>query len=132
MMGPKNVALNHLPHPERYFERGLFASLEDRGFDFRSLNEIGQGTLHYHVESIEKNTNLGDWVPKWCFPFIFWAAGRVGGHVSARLDWFAGRGVELAPGASPQTIGNLVDTAGTPLSDHDAIAVDLQLSSGHE
>ncbi len=89
-MGPKNVAKNHLPNPERYFERNLFNLLEARGYDYRSLNEIGAGTLHYHIESIEKNTNLRDWVPEWCFPFIFWAAGRVGGSVSGRLDWFAG------------------------------------------
>ncbi len=128
-MGPKNVALNHLPHPERFFERRLFGELENRGFDYKSLNEIGKGTLHYDVASIEKNTNLRDWVPEWCFPFIFWAAGRVGGKVSARLDWFAGKGIEIAPGTSPQTIGDLVDDEGFPLSDHDAIAVDFQIKS---
>ena len=127
MMGVKNIVKNHLPHPDRYFERRLFRELENRGFDYKSLNEIGVGTLHYDVESIEKNTNLGDWVPKWCFPFIFWAARRVGGRVSARLDWFAGNGVELALGTSPQTIGNLLDAEGFPLSDHDAIALDFMI-----
>lgn len=127
-MGPKNVAKNHLPHPERYFERNLFGDLERRGYDYRSLNEIGVGTLHYHVESIEKNTNLRDWVPEWCFPFIFWAAGRVGGHVSGRLDWFAGKDVTIAPGTLPKTIGELRDESGTPLSDHDAIVVDIVLA----
>lgn len=128
-MGPKNVAKNHLPHPERYFERSLFNSLEARGYGYRSLNEIGAGTLHYHIESIEKNTNLRDWVPEWCFPFIFWAAGRVGGHVSARLDWFAARGLLTAPGTAPKTIGELIDENGIPLSDHDAISVDLVTKS---
>lgn len=125
LMGPKNVAKNHLPHPERYFERPLFIDLEKRGYNYGDLNEIGAGTLHYHVESIEKNTNLRDWVPEWCFPFIFWAAGRVGGTVSGRLDWFAGKGIDLAPGSKPQTIGNLADPSGTPLSDHDTIALDF-------
>ncbi len=124
-MGPKNVATRHLPHPERYFERSLFAELESRGYRFREFNNIGTGTLHYHVESIEKNTNLRDWVPEWCFPFIFWAANRVGGSVSGRLDWFAGRGIRLAAGATPKTIGNLMDAGGTPLSDHDAITLDF-------
>ena len=127
MMGPRNVALNHLPHPERYFEKRLFGDLESRGYTFRDLNNLGRGTLHYDVASIEKNTNLKDWVPEWCFPFIFWAAGRVGGIVSTRLDWFAARGLTLAPGAEPRTVGNLTDDAGTPLSDHDAITVDLKL-----
>ncbi len=125
MMGPKNVAKNHLPHPERYFERPMFADLERRGYDFRSLNNLGIGTLHYHVESIEKNTNLRDWVPEWCFPFIFWAANRVGGSVSGRLDWFAGKGIEPIGEDAAKTIGNLIDEAGAPLSDHDAIALDF-------
>jgi endonuclease/exonuclease/phosphatase family metal-dependent hydrolase len=126
-MGPKNVAENHLPHPDRYFERPLFRMLEKRGFDYRNLNEIGVGTLHYHVESIEKNTNLRDWVPEWCFPFIFWAANRVGGRVSGRLDWFAGQGIEPTHEAAAKTIGGLTDASGTPLSDHDAIALDFRL-----
>ncbi len=131
-MGPKNVAMNHLPNPERYFERNLFNDLERRGYDFRSFNEVGVGTLHYHVGSIEKNTNLRDWVPEWCFPFIFWAAGRVGGVVHGRLDWFTGKGISIVPGSKPQTIGELIDSEGLPLSDHDAIAVDFRITSGSE
>ena len=121
LMGPKNVAKNHLPHPERFFEKSMFDDLERRGYSFREFNELGVGTLHYDVGSIEKNTNLRDWVPEWCFPFIFWAANRVGGKVSGRLDWFAGRGIK--PVEPPQTIGELTTADGTPLSDHDAIAI---------
>jgi endonuclease/exonuclease/phosphatase family metal-dependent hydrolase len=124
-MGPKNVARNHLPHPQRFFERSLFAELESRGYDYRNFNNIGTGTLHYHVESIEKNTNLRDWVPEWCFPFIFWAANRVGGSVSGRLDWFAGKGIRIAPGSEPETVAELYDADGIPLSDHDAITLDF-------
>jgi endonuclease/exonuclease/phosphatase family metal-dependent hydrolase len=126
-MGPKNVARNHLPHPQRYFERRLFDELESRGFEYRKFNQIGVGTLHYHVESIEKNTNLRDWVPEWCFPFIFWAARRVGGSVSGRLDWFAGKGISLAPGTQPETVGNILDDRKLPVSDHDAIVLDFLL-----
>jgi endonuclease/exonuclease/phosphatase family metal-dependent hydrolase len=127
-MGPKNVAKNHLPFPERFFEKKLFNDLQSRGYVYKDLNEIGVGTLHYHVESIEKNTNLRDWVPEWCFPFIFWAANRVGGHVSGKLDWFAGKGIEVADGTTPKTIGYLRDVHGTPLSDHDAISLEFVLS----
>lgn len=130
-MGPRNVALNHLPHPERFFEKPLFDDLERRGYEFREFNNLGVGTLHYDVASIEKNTNLRDWVPEWCFPFIFWAAGRVGGKVSTRLDWFAAKGFELAPNASPQTIGGLVSGVGEPLSDHDPITVELSFPRDH-
>lgn len=129
MMGVRNVAKNHFPHPDRYFERDLFAEVESRGYEYKPFNELGVGTLHYHIESIEKNTNLRDWVPEWCFKFIFWAAGRVGGSVSVRLDWFAGRGIETAPGTKPDTVSDLVDSDGVPLSDHDAISLDFRFGS---
>jgi endonuclease/exonuclease/phosphatase family metal-dependent hydrolase len=124
-MGPFNVAKNHFPHPDKYFERPLFRMLVDRGFEYEPFNQLGVGTLHYDVKSIEKNKNLADWVPAWCFPFIYWAANSVGGKVSGRLDWFAGRGVSLSPNSEPKTIQNLTDESGKPLSDHDPITVDI-------
>ena len=127
MMGVKNVVKNHLPHPDRYFEKRLFGEIESRGFEYKRFNNPGAGTLHYDIASIEKNTNMRDWVPEWCFPFIFWAARRVGGKVSVRLDWFTGKGIDLAPGAGPKTIGALVNEERTPLSDHDAITLDFVL-----
>lgn len=123
LMGPNRVVKNHFPYPDRYFEKALFAELENRGFEYKDLNETGAGTLHYDVDSMEKNTNLRDWVPEWCFPFIFWAVGRVGGKVSGRLDWFAGKDIEVR--GKPQTVGHLKDPENVPLSDHDAIALDF-------
>ncbi len=123
LMGVKNVARNHYPHPDRYFEKNLFQELEKRGFDYKNLNETGVGTLHYDMENAAYNTNLSDWVPRWCFPFIFWAAKQVGGKVSARLDWFAGKGIEIK--GKPKTVGNLKNAANIPLSDHDAITLDF-------
>jgi hypothetical protein len=128
MMGISNVAKNHFPHPDRYFEKGLFSDLESRGYKYKKFNEPGVGTLHYHVESIEKNTNLRDWVPEWCFKFIFWAGRRVGGSVSVRLDWFAGKRIELSRDSKPNTISELTTMEGIPLSDHDAITLDFRLS----
>ncbi len=125
LMGVKSVVRNHYPHPDRYFEKGLFNEIERRGFDYKNLNEIGVGTLHYDMENAAYNTNLSDWVPRWCFPFIFWAAKQVGGRVSARLDWFAGKGIEVR--GKPQTIGNLFDAESLPLSDHDAVTLDFAL-----
>jgi len=130
LMGVGNVVRNHYPYPDRFFERRLFSELESRGYEYRTLNETGAGSIHYDVESVEKNTNLRDWVPEWCFPFIFWAANRVGGRVSCRLDWFAGKDISLKPNTAPQTIGNLRDAESVPLSDHDAITVDFTLNVG--
>ncbi|HUF03719.1 MAG TPA: endonuclease/exonuclease/phosphatase family protein [Aridibacter sp.] len=130
MMGPKRVVRNHYPHPDRYFERPMFRDLETRGFEYKPFNETGVGTLHYDIESVEKNTNLRDWVPEWCFPFIFWASKRVGGSFSLRLDWFAGSGIHPVDESPPKTVGELVNEEGVPLSDHDAITLDFRLSKG--
>ena len=128
MMGARNVAQNHYPFPERFFERGLFEFLEQRGFEWKSFNEIGVGSLHYDVNSFEKNTNLGDWVPAWCFPWIRWAMGRVGGRISLKLDWFTGKNIRPAKGTRAKVVGDLTDENGTPLSDHDAIVLDFTLN----
>jgi endonuclease/exonuclease/phosphatase family metal-dependent hydrolase len=122
-MGVRNVTKNHYPFPDRYFERGLFEELERRGFDYKNLNETGAGTLHYDMENAAYNNNLGDWVPRWCFPFIFWAARQVGGRVSGRLDWFAGKKIEVR--GKPGTVGDLIDAENIALSDHDAITLDF-------
>ncbi len=125
MMGVNNVVENHYPHPDRYFERGLFSEFESRGFEYRQFNKIGTGTLHYDMENAAYNTNLGDWVPKWCFYFIFWASRRVGGKFSLRLDWFAGKKIDLADGFRPEVVGELTNEEGIPLSDHDPITLDF-------
>lgn len=127
MMGAKNVVRDHYPHPDRRFEKGMFRAFLEHGFDYENFNETGAGTLHYDMENAAYNTNLGDWVPAWCFPFIFWASRKVGGKFSMRLDWFFGKGIAMAPGSAPKTVGDLVDKDGTPLSDHDAIAIDFVL-----
>ena len=126
LMGAKNVTQNHYPRPENFFERELFEMLEEKGFDYKTLNALGAGTLHYEVDSLTKNTMLADLIPQWCFPWIFWALKKVGGRFSLRLDWFAGRGIKLAKGFEPKVVGNLEDETGTPLSDHDAIVLDFE------
>jgi endonuclease/exonuclease/phosphatase family metal-dependent hydrolase len=126
--GIRNTAKNHFPYPDRHFERAMFEMVENRGWQYKKFNEAGAGTLHYDMDSIEKNTNLRDWVPGWCFPFIFWAAKQVGGKVSVRLDWFTGKGLEIV--GKPKTIGGLKNERGTPLSDHDAIGLDFVPAPG--
>lgn len=124
LMGVRNVIQNHYPHPDRWFERKLFRELEVRGYDYKNLNEHGVGTLHYDMKSIAQNTNLGDWVPKWCFWFIFWALEKNNGRCSLKLDWFTGKGISVATNHKPKVVGNLRDETGV-LSDHDAIVLEF-------
>jgi endonuclease/exonuclease/phosphatase family metal-dependent hydrolase len=123
-MGVRRTVEQHYPHPDRWFERGLFREIERRGFAYRELNAAGAGTLHYDVTDVATNSGMRDWVPGWCFPFIDWALAKHGGRCSLKLDWFAGRGIRPAPGSPPRVINELRDDAG-PLSDHDAIVLDF-------
>ncbi len=127
LMGVQHVVKNHYPHPDRWFERRLFGELKRRGYDYQGLNELGVGTLHYHVDDEAINTNMGDWVPGWCFWFIRWALNRVGGNCSMKLDWFAGRGIEPSSESPPKVIGEIHDRD-NPLSDHDPIVLDFSLA----
>lgn len=125
LMGVGNVIENHYLQPERWFERGLFRELGARGFNFKELNEPGAGTLHYDVKDLAANTNMGEWVPRWCFWWIEWALRDHGGRCSLKLDWFAGRGVEPDSSNPPRVVGSLRGPAGEVLSDHDPIVLDF-------
>jgi endonuclease/exonuclease/phosphatase family metal-dependent hydrolase len=125
-MGVENVVKNHYPYPERWFERKLFRELERRGYRYRELNALGVCTLHYDVGDATVNTNMGDWIPQWCFWFINWALKKHEGRCSLKLDWFAGKDIKIAAGTRPQVVGDLRDSEGV-LSDHDAIVLDFVL-----
>ncbi|HYE66467.1 MAG TPA: endonuclease/exonuclease/phosphatase family protein, partial [Pyrinomonadaceae bacterium] len=124
MMGVGHVIDQHYPHPDRWFERGLFRELEKRGYAYRELNELGAGTIHYDVKNVAANEGLADWVPQWCFWFINRALEKYQGRCSLKLDWFAGKMISSDPSRRPEVIGDLRDSAG-PLSDHDAILLDF-------
>ncbi|MDT7688015.1 MAG: hypothetical protein QOE46_774 [Acidobacteriota bacterium] len=128
LMGVGHVIENHYLRPERWFERGLFRELTRRGYSFAELNEPGAGTLHYDVKDLAANTNMGEWVPRWCFWWIEWALSEQGGRCSLKLDWFAGRGIGPDPREPPRVVGHLRGRAGEVLSDHDPIVVDFILN----
>jgi endonuclease/exonuclease/phosphatase family metal-dependent hydrolase len=128
LMGVGHVIENHYLKPERWFERGLFRELERRGYAYAPLNEPGAGTLHYDVKDLAANTNMGEWVPRWCFWWIEWALKDHGGRCSLKLDWFAGSGIEPDPHAPPRVIGRLKGGGGEVLSDHDPIVLDFHLA----
>lgn len=124
-MGPGNVIRNHYLHPYRWFERELFGLLESRGFDYRNCNRIGEHTIFYDVQDIRAHKGLAEWVPGWCFPFIRWALRDHGGGCPLKIDWFAARGIRCE---NPTVIHDVREGRKPPLSDHDAIGVDVVLS----
>ena len=124
-MGPDHVIRNHYLHPDRYFERGLFRELEARGFEYRRSNRIGEYTTSYDAYCPKTKENLGEWVPEFCFAFMRWALRHHGGKCPLKIDWFATRGLRTA---DPTVIHDLREGCAVPLSDHDAIGVDVLVS----
>jgi hypothetical protein len=100
--------------------------LERRGYSYRELNALGVCTLHYDVGDATVNTNMGDWIPQWCFWFINWALKKHEGRCSLKLDWFAGKAIKRDADTRPLVVGELRDADGV-LSDHDPIVLDFSL-----
>ena len=121
-MGVDHVILDHYLHPDSYFERDLFRLLEARGFEYQRSNRIGEYTTSYDAYCPKTRQNLGEWVPEFCFAFMRWALRHHGGKCPLKIDWFATRGVRTA---DPTVIHNLREGCAVPLSDHDAIGVDV-------
>lgn len=121
-MGVDNVIDNHYLHPYNRFEKELFELLESRGFDYRRCNRLGERTTSYDVDDVKTYKNLREWVPAWCFAFIRWALRNHDGKCPLKIDWFATREIDAA---DPVVMHEFREGRKKPLSDHDAIGVDV-------
>ena len=121
-MGVDNVIDNHYLHPYSYFERELFALLETEGFDYKRCNRLGERTTSYDVMDPKTHKNLREWVPAWCFAFIRWALRNHDGKCPFKIDWFAARGLRCE---EPTIVRDVREGRAVPLSDHDAVGVDI-------
>jgi endonuclease/exonuclease/phosphatase family metal-dependent hydrolase len=121
-MGVENVIRNHYLHPYNFFERDLFRLIESRSFDYRGCNRLGERTTSYDADCVKTHKNLREWVPAWCFAFIRWALRNHEGKCPLKIDWFAARGLRAA---NPVILHEFRENRATPLSDHDAIGLDV-------
>ena len=125
LMGVHRVIDYHYPYPDRWFERHLFRELERRGYEYRNLNQPGTCTLHYNVKDLAANRRMADWIPNWCFWFINWALEKNQGLCSMKLDWFAGKNIEVDSTSPPLVISDVHTKYGV-LSDHDPIVLEFR------
>ncbi len=121
-MGINNMIQNHYPHPQRYFEKGLFNMLEQHGFYFDELNVPGECTLHYDFNDPFVRKSLEDWLPKWCFKYVDWSLKKSNGVCSFKLDWFAGKKLQCL---NARVIHDL-PKGQHRCSDHDPIMIDVR------
>jgi endonuclease/exonuclease/phosphatase family metal-dependent hydrolase len=123
-MGVDSVIRNHYLHPDRMFERELFQMLERAGYNYRDANLLGRHTVLYDMRDPRAAGSLAEWVPGWCFPFIHWSLRNHNGRCPLKLDWFAVRGVLPE---HPKILHEKRDGSHVPLSDHDAVGLDVRL-----
>ena len=124
MMGVDHVIRNHYLYPERRFERELFELLRERGFEYDRSNVMGERTIRYDICDPRATGNLREWVPEWCFTFIRWSLRNHEGQCPFKLDWFETRGVRPE---RPVVIHDVREGRAEPMSDHDAVGVDVQV-----
>jgi len=124
LMGPDRVIRKHSLHPERFFEKGLFRLLESRGYDYRGANRLGERTALYDIGDPRDHLSLAEWLPSAGFKLAHWALRNHGGCCPMKLDWFATRGVRAE---NPAVLHETRRRGEEPLSDHDAICVDVLL-----
>ena len=127
MLGASNTIRNHFLRPYTYFEKELFNLLDERGFDWRGANLLDERTTSYDVEDAKTHKNLREWVPEWCFDFIRWALREFDGKCPLKIDWFAVRGAEAV---SPVVLHEFREGRVPPVSDHDAIGIDIPAPAG--
>ncbi len=127
-MGTHHVIENHFLRPYTRFERELFELLETRSFDWKRANSLDERTTSYDVDDVKTHKNLREWVPAWCFDFIRWSLRRHGGKCPLKIDWFATRGVEAV---DPVVLHEFREGR-KPLSDHDAIGLDILFGESRE
>lgn len=122
LIGADRTIRHHFLRPYAWFERELFRLLEDRGFDWRSANVLDERTTSYDYADGKAYKNLREWVPAWCFDFIRWALRDFDGKCPLKIDWFAVRGLKVA---APVVLHEFREGRKRPLSDHDALGLDV-------
>ena len=128
--GADRVIENHYPYPYHFYDRHLFRRLREADMNYLDFNEPGVGTLHYTVEDMRGNYLMQEVVPEWCRKVAENRLKKHGGKASFKLDWFAARGLKPAgsqSGASPPKVIQQLKFGGRPVSDHDAILVDVDV-----
>ena len=86
--------------------------------------------MHYTVEDMKGNYLMQEVVPEWCRRIAENTLKKHGGKASFKLDWFAGKGLKVAnqdKGAIPPKVIPHLTHQGKPISDHDAILVDIDV-----
>lgn len=94
--GPRRMISQHHPYPEKKYDRRVFQTLMDLGFEVESFNETGVGTYDLVNDDMDLGQMALDQFPRWILEWINRLVAQSGGLVSLKLDWFAGRDLKVS------------------------------------
>lgn len=117
-------SINHYMTPELKFDKPLFDTLLEKGFQYDGYNDRTTGTLYFDINDMLTNEKSKAFVPKWLLKKLHRRVAPWNGCVPLKLDWLAGKGVKAT---NAKTI-RLEKKNGVMLSDHNPIFVDLELT----
>ncbi len=125
--GPKKVATEHYPYPEKHFDRLIFDYLSKNNLEHASFNEEGIGTYDLMLNDMSLAAMARDRLPAWLLKTINRTIDKCGGQISLKIDWFAGRGLK----ASHSQVVKLEkgrDYPKDPPSDHYPIVLEFEIT----
>ncbi|MFT5368437.1 MAG: endonuclease/exonuclease/phosphatase family metal-dependent hydrolase [Candidatus Latescibacterota bacterium] len=124
--------VRHYMTPEKHFEKPFFGALTHHRFDYNTFNDRTMGTIYYDINNPIIEAKLRQYrIPAFALRVLRWKLARYNGRVPLRLDWFAGKNLDVVAesidGYDPPQVIDTPLWQGHPVSDHSPIVVDLEL-----
>lgn len=122
--GFEYIIKEHHKNPEKHFEKHLFDAFRSRGFDFTSLNEMGQGSVHFLPQNLMP-------LPDQYLKLVGKLLKGYPDKLAYKYDWFAGTSQiqvsESHQAERPKVISHLIKE-GRPVSYHDPVLLDFEVA----
>ena len=124
--------IRHYLRPDIYFEKRLFQTIEQNGYDYKTCNDLTQGTLYYDINDPIFEAKIKQYrIPTFILKIIRRKLTRYNGRVPLRLDWFAAKNINIVTqstnGYEPPQVIDTPLWQEKPVSDHSPIGVDIEL-----
>lgn len=124
--------IRHYMIPDKHFEKPVFNALQQHSFDYNTFNDRTMGTIYYDINNPIIEAKLRQYrIPEFALKLLRWELSRYNGRVPLRLDWFAGKNVNVVSkpekGYEPPQVIDTPLFDKQPVSDHSPIVVDLEI-----
>ncbi len=128
-------AVAHYMQPWTLYERPVFDVLREHAFETGPFNDLTTGTMRYEVGDFDSESKVRDFLPGFAVSFLRWRLKPWNGVAPLKIDWFAARGLQVAPVTPADDATQRASVApmvveratwqGQRLADHDPVVVDV-------